>query len=88
MEVVYAPKFIRMLKILPHALQEEVIKKIELFKNKDHHRHLNVHKLRGRLQEQYAFSVNYAYRIVFVYLPTKPKKAYLIAVGDHDVYDR
>lgn len=88
MEVAYSPKFVRLLNSLPPALQEEVIEKVELFKNEKNHPALKVHKLHGRLKEQYSFSVNYQTRIVFVYLPKKPKEAYLLTVGDHDVYDR
>lgn len=87
MEVAYSPKFVRLVNSLPPALQEEVIEKVELFKNEKNHPALKVHKLRGRLKDQFSFSVNYQTRITFVYLPTKPKEAYLLTVGDHDVYD-
>ena len=88
MEVAYSPKFIRLLNVLPARLQDEVVEKIALFKNTRHHTALKVHKLHGRLKEQYSFSVNYQIRITFVYLPKKPKEAYLLTIGDHEVYDR
>ncbi len=87
MELAYSPTFIRLLKILPGALQEEAIEKITLFKNPAHHL-LKVHKLHGRLAGRYSFSVNFKTRIIFCYLSTKPKTAYLLAIGDHDVYER
>lgn len=87
MEVAYSPRFIRLVHSLPLALQEEVIEKVELFKNEKNHTSLKVRKLRGRLKDRFSFSVNYRTRITFVYLPTKPKEAYLLTVGDHDVYD-
>lgn len=87
MEVAYSPKFVRLVNSLPPALQEEVIEKVELFKDQKNHPALKVHKLRGRLKDQLSFSVNYQTRITFVYLSTKPKEAYLLTVGDHDVYD-
>ena len=76
-----------MLKKLPVSLQKQAIKKIETFQDTSNHQSLRVHKLSGELDEQYSFSINYKMRIVFVYLPTKPRSAYLTAIGDHDVYD-
>ncbi|MFC1787931.1 hypothetical protein ACFLZY_01805 [Patescibacteria group bacterium] len=77
-----------MFKSLPDALQDEVIEKIELFKNPKNHQMIKVHKLTGRLKGRYSFSVNYKTRIVFIYLPTKPRQAFLLAVGDHDEYKK
>lgn len=65
-------------------LQKEAFSKIELFKNKNDHRALEVHKLKGKLSGSYAFSVNYKYRIVFDYI--SQDEAALLAIGDHDVY--
>lgn len=87
MEVCYSPTFVKMFKVLPDALQEEVVEKIKLFKNPIHHKSLKFHKLSGRLKDRYSFSVNYKTRIVFCYLATKPRLAYLLAVGDHAVYE-
>lgn len=86
MDVSYAPTFVRMFKTLPDDLQEEVIEKIKLFQNQVNHKSLKVHKLSGRLKGRLSFSVNYKTRIVFVYLPKKPREAFLLAIGDHDVY--
>ena len=77
-----------MFKVLPEALQSEIIEKIELFGNSTNHRALKVHKLTGRLKGRCSFYVNYKTRVVFIYLPTKPKAAHLLAVGDHSVYER
>ena len=88
MEVAYAPSFVRKYKILPAGLKLEVKEKIALFRDPKNHKILKVHKLAGKLKEQFAFSVNYKIRIVFWYANTKPKEALLLAVGDHDVYDR
>ncbi len=88
MEILYTPTFVRMFKTLPLALQEEIIEQIERFKDSGNHRALKVHKLSGRLAGRYSFSVNYKTRIVFTYRKTQPRSALLLAVGDHDVYDR
>lgn len=88
MEVSFTPSFVKQYKALPLLLQWEIKEKIRLFNDPKNHKKLNVHKLSGKLHEQYAFNVNYKIRIVFWYTATKPKAAILLAVGDHDVYNR
>ena len=84
MDVFYTPRFLRMYRKLEPALKEEVREKIELFKNKDQHKQLKVHKLKGTFRNTYGFSVNYQVRVLFEYLSDE-KVAFLV-VGDHDVY--
>ncbi len=88
MEVSFTPAFIRQLKSLPEKLQEEALEKIEMFGDLENHQTLKVHKLKGRLNGHQSFSVNFSIRIVFCYLKTKPKEACLLAIGDHEVYDK
>jgi plasmid maintenance system killer protein len=83
-EIGYTPNFIRQFKNLPHNLMEEAYEKIDLFKNSKNHKVLKVHKLKGRLVGRYGFSVNYKYRIVFIF--TTKKEAIFLAIGDHDIY--
>ncbi len=84
LSLVYAPIFIRRFNKLPKALQEEVLEKIELFKDTSNHEKLKVHKLNGVFSGRYSFSVNYRYRIIFDYA-TKAE-VNILAIGDHDVY--
>jgi plasmid maintenance system killer protein len=83
--VSYAPFFVRKLKKLPPLLQEEVLRKIEDFKDIHNHKMLKVHKLRGKLSKMYSFSVAYNIRIVFMY--ENKKSVILLNIGDHSVYD-
>ncbi len=86
MEVAFAPQFRKQFKKLPHALQEEALEKIELFRDSDTHPSLRVHKLKGVLEGRWSFSVNYRYRIIFMW--ERPyKSAILLAIGDHSVYE-
>lgn len=80
----YKPSFIRKFNKLPKGLQEEVIEKIELFKNIENHQRLEVHKLKGGLKKFYSFSVNYNDRVVFEHI--SENEVALLAVGDHEVY--
>jgi len=84
MEIEYKPTFIRQYACFGDPLKEEIKEKIELFKNEKNHKQLKAQKLRGKLSRYYSFSVNYKYRIVFVYQPKS--RAALLAIGDHDVY--
>ncbi len=84
MDVSYAPTFVRQFKTLEKNLQDEVIEKIELFRDRENHKFLKVHKLTGRLAGRFGFWVNYKFRIVFIYLSSRA--VVLLAVGDHDIY--
>ncbi|MBU0706004.1 type II toxin-antitoxin system mRNA interferase toxin, RelE/StbE family [Patescibacteria group bacterium] len=85
MKVKYTPSFLRKYKKLPIALQEEVEEKIILFSKNLKHPSLKAHKLKGKLEGIYSFSVNYAYRILFLYEDKKTVK--LLGIGTHKVYE-
>ena len=86
-DVQFSSEFLRELGKLPEQLQEEAADKINLFKDRAHHRQLRVHKLRAQFAGCWAFSVNYRFRIIFMY-PSKIKSTViLITVGDHSIYD-
>ncbi len=82
--VQYAPLFVRRFSSLSKELQDEIVEKIELLKNADHHRALKVHKLKGALVGRYSFSINYRYRAVFIY--KDKENIILLTVGDHQIY--
>jgi len=84
MQISYKATFIKQYNKLDENLQEEILEKIELFKDKDNHILLKVHKLHGKLKESYSLYVNYKIRIVFMWLG-KEEVAFL-AIGDHDIY--
>ena len=84
MQIVFTPAFLRQIKKLDPALQEEVIEKTELFKDKENHKMLKAHKLKGPLFGLHSFSVNYKTRIVFEYMGRE--EALFHAIGDHDIY--
>lgn len=81
---VYAPVFVRQYSKLDKNLQEEVLEKLEMFKNTSNHKKLRVHKLKGSLKDCYSFSVNYSHRIVFSY--STKSEVNILSVGDHDIY--
>ena len=83
--LVYAPGFIRKFKKLKPGLQDEIVEKLELFKNEINHEKLKVHKLKGPLKNCYSFSVNYRFRIVFSY--GLKNDAHILSVGNHEIYE-
>ncbi|MEK7511215.1 MAG: type II toxin-antitoxin system RelE/ParE family toxin [Patescibacteria group bacterium] len=86
MEIAYKPTFLRQFKKLPLALQEEAFARIEQFRDPAAHSSLRVHKLKGELAGRYSFSVNYRYRIMFIW-EVPNQSAVLLAIGDHSLYD-
>jgi len=83
MKILYKPTFIRQYGKLDTELKNEILEKLELFKNKDSHKSLNLHKLNGKLKDFYSFSINYKIRVVFI---LENDDAILLAVGDHSLY--
>jgi len=83
-KIIYAPNFIRQFKKLPDGFRDEVVEKIEIFKDISNHKILKVHKLNGQYKNCYSFSVNYDYRIVFQY--ESKNEVALLVIGDHDIY--
>jgi len=83
-KVKYTPNFFRKLKKLESLLQEEVFEKIELFENKENHKTLKVHKLRGKIKGLYGFSVNYDTRIIFEYINNDT--VLFLTIGNHYIY--
>ncbi len=86
MKISFLPMFVKKFNRLETALREEVLEKIEMFKDEKNHKQLKVHKLNGVLSGRYSFSVNYKTRVVFSYL--SKTEAVLLSIGDHEVYDK
>ncbi len=84
LRISFKPSFVREVNALPVSLQQEVLEKIELFKDRKKHASLRVHKLHGPFRHCFSFSVNYQIRIVFEY--ASKSEAILLGIGDHDIY--
>ena len=82
--IVYKSLFLREFGKLPVALQAEAKEKIALFRNDPRNPSLRTHELGGKFKGFFSFSVNYKYRIVFLF--ESKQKATFISIGDHDVY--
>ena len=81
----FTPEFFRNLKKLPLRLQEVAFKKIELFRNRNNHRKLEVHKLHGKYAGFFGFSIDRKNRVMFEWISSE--EARLHTVGDHSIYE-
>ncbi|OHA88639.1 MAG: hypothetical protein A3C70_03515 [Candidatus Zambryskibacteria bacterium RIFCSPHIGHO2_02_FULL_43_14] len=82
--VAYTPKFVRQFKKLDDFLQKEVIEKFDLFIKNPNNPSLKIHRLHGKFDDCWAFSIDYRYRAIFKHLSRV--EIIMIAIGDHDVY--
>ncbi|MEK7083865.1 MAG: type II toxin-antitoxin system mRNA interferase toxin, RelE/StbE family [Patescibacteria group bacterium] len=60
-----SPRFRRAYKRLPRHIQEDFKIKIRIFLKDPRHPALKTHKLKGVLQECFAFRLVYGYRVLF-----------------------
>lgn len=81
----FTPEFFRKLKRFDPQLQENTFKKIELFRNRDNHKRLEVHKLHGKYAGFFGFSIDRKNRIMFEWI--SDDEARLHTIGDHDIYN-
>lgn len=77
-------KFTKSYRRLPARIQVLAKKKDKLFGNDAFHSTLKTHKLSGKLKENWAYSVDRRYRVMFRFV-NKDKVVYL-DVGTHEVY--
>jgi len=80
----FTPEFFRRLKRLTPRLQDIAFKKVELFKDKNNHLRLGVHKLHGKYKGFFGFSVDRKNRIMFEWI--SDEEARLHTIGDHSIY--
>ncbi len=65
-----------------HKLLLQIQKQLNLFQTNPKHHSLRLHKLSGRLQNQWSISINRSIRMV--YIAMNKDEAYFVAIGTHD----
>jgi mRNA-degrading endonuclease YafQ of YafQ-DinJ toxin-antitoxin module len=83
MKIIYSAKFERSFKKLPVFLVEKVIERTILFKKNRFDLCLDTHKLHGKLKNQWSFSIDKKYRILFEF---DNSDVIFLDVGDHEIY--
>jgi len=84
MKIIYSSKFEREYKRLPDGVKVMAEKKELIFRNNPFDPTLETHKLHGKLNEFWSFSIGYKYRIVFEFV--EGDIVYFHSVGDHSIY--
>jgi addiction module RelE/StbE family toxin len=85
LEISYTSKFHKAFRKLPRNIQINAANKIELFQNNPFNRILRTHELSGVLKDYHSFSINYHYRILFVF--EKRNKVTFLNIGTHSIYN-
>lgn len=86
MEIIYGSSFLRALKkkIEGHKeIKSMMLKQVEIFYQDPFDPRLKTHKLRGRLNDWWSFSIGYDMRIIFTFKGNN-QKALFIDIGSHD----
>lgn len=84
MKIFYSLQFMREYRSLPTDVKEKADKKEKIFRSNPFDSRLKTHKLKGRLGEFWAFSIDFRYRIIFKFQDKNKVRFYV--VGDHSVY--
>ena len=85
MRIFYYSKFIRQYKKLPAEIKILVKNKELIFRDDSFDSRLKTHKLSGRLDGLYSFSINHSYRIIFRI--SEEGFAEFYEIGNHDIYE-
>jgi len=79
-------RFKRAFKKLPLHIQKDFFKNIKIFMQDYKNPRLRTHKLRGQMEECYAFCLRDGFRVLFEF--NGNNEINLIAIGPHDYYKR
>ena len=83
-QIEYSRNFVKQFKKLSPQIQKQAVKAEKLFKKDPFSPKLKTHKLSGRLEGLWAFSINYKDRIIFEFLGKE--KVLFHKIGSHDIY--
>ncbi len=84
LQIVYSSNFVRQFKKLTPRAQKQAIKAEKLFRQDLFSQELKTHKLTGRLDGLWSFSINHLDRIIFEFLGGE--RILFYKIGNHDIY--
>lgn len=84
MRITVSPRFEKNYKSLPKRIKQKAKEQELFFRKNPFDPRLKTHRLTGREKEAWAFSINYSYRIKFIFL-TEDEVLFL-DVGTHEIY--
>lgn len=80
----YSKRYIKDFKKLTPSLRLLAAEREKIFKNDPHLHKLKTHKLTGKLQDYWSFSLNYQDRVLFRFI--NQSEVIFYKIGSHDVY--
>ncbi len=84
LRISFKSSFIRQAKKLDEETYKELLESLKLFKDRENHKFLKVHKLHGEFYDCYGFSITHKIRVIFSY--ESSTEVVLWAIGDHGIY--
>lgn len=83
-KIKYTARFLKSVKKLERGIREKLERQDGLFRQNPFDPRLNTHKLHGRWKEYWAYSVDYHYRVIFIFEDAKTVMYY--DIGPHPIY--
>lgn len=84
-KTVYTARFLKSLKKMPPKIKDSLKNRERVFRNNPFDPRLKTHKLHGRFSNYWAYSVDYKYRVIFVF--GKDGRVICYDIGDHSLYE-
>ena len=86
MIVYYHPRFQRSFRKLDRNVKKQGEGVVALFKRDPFNIRLDTHRLHGKLERQWSFSIDSRNRILFEFLDKVQKEVVFLDIGDHRIY--
>lgn len=83
-KVIHSARFLKSVTKLPQSVKKKIQKKDIIFRKNPFDKQLNTHKLHGRFNEYWAYSIDYQYRVIFVFKDDRTIIYY--DIGSHQIY--
>jgi addiction module RelE/StbE family toxin len=83
-KIYYSSHFEKVFTSLPSKVKRQAVEKERVFRKDCFDKSLKTHKLKGKLKNIWAFSINHSYRIIFKF--DKNNDVGLIDIGTHSIY--
>lgn len=84
LSIYYSSHFEKAFKGLPAGIKKQAVAKEKIFRKDCFDKRLKTHKLKGKFENYWAFSINYSYRILFKF--TEKNAVGFVDIGDHSIY--
>lgn len=85
-EIYFSPRFKKSINKIPLEVIEALTIKQSLFIINPFHSTLKTHKLTGKLNQYYSFSITHSYRIIFEFL--NKNKVVFVNIRTHEIYKK